>query len=189
LQKSALDSRRAYFTHNQVVKVFNRKWEGELALESDVKQTKFCTRESSLLLKLGPQASKWRLKLEASRRKNAFEHFASREYLRDETMPTYKHSVGLQFGNMTGERYQKAEVEVGLPISANSCAFARADFFVAQKHELSEVCNLIWQAQGGVVRPLFGAKTTAINDRFFITNPMGYRHIGQTFAPNIPPSA
>ena len=103
-------------------------------------------------------------------------------------MPTTKHSVGLQFANMSPDAFQKAEVEVGLPLTSSSSGFAKADFFVARRFELSpKVCHLAWQVQGGVLRPLSGQ--TAINDRFFISSPLGYSHLGHAYESNLPEQA
>jgi hypothetical protein len=46
---------------------------------------------------------------------------------------------------MSHDAFQKAEVELGLPVTSNSSAFAKADFFIARKFELNpQVCNLTW---------------------------------------------
>ena len=36
----------------------------------------------------------------------------------------------------------------------------------------------------GIIVPVMGSKSTTINDRFFITNSMGYTHLGHIYAPN-----
>lgn len=38
-----------------------------------------------------------------------------------------------------------------------------------------------------MIRPLFGSTKTYINDRFFVSNSLGYFHIGHTETPNAPP--
>ena len=78
---------------------------------------------------------------------------------------------------------------MGLPLQTNSSSFAKADFFHSQKVEIvPEKLNFIWQVQGGIIRPLLSGSNTAINDRFFITHPMGYTHIGHLYESNIPKS-
>jgi hypothetical protein len=37
-----------------------------------------------------------------------------------------------------------------------------------------------------MIRPMFGSSKTAINDRLFITNSMGYTHLGHIFDSNSP---
>jgi hypothetical protein len=68
-----------------------------LGYEVDTRQSKFMAQEESYTFKLGPQASKWRFRLENTHRKNAIDSFASYEYLKNETMPTLKRSIGLQY--------------------------------------------------------------------------------------------
>lgn len=62
----------------------------DLSLETDHKQSKFITKENSIIFRVGPEESKWKLKLEGTQRKNLIDPHSSREYLRDETMTTYK---------------------------------------------------------------------------------------------------
>jgi hypothetical protein len=104
-------------------------WDAELGFEVDTKQSKFLAQERSYTLKVGPQGSKWRFRLENTRRKNAIDNYASREYLRDETMPTYKHSLALSYANVQETVYNKAEVELALPTGADSSSFFKVDGF------------------------------------------------------------
>ena len=99
-------------------------------MEVDTKMSKFQADERSIIFKAGPLASKWRLKLETTRRKNAIDNFASREYLKDEIMPTHKHSVGLQYADMNESVYKKVDFEVALP-GNDASSFAKVDFFIA----------------------------------------------------------
>jgi hypothetical protein len=53
--------------------------------------------------------------MESTKRKNAIDNFASKEYLRDETMTTHKHAIGLSYYDFTENNYNKVDFEVGLP--------------------------------------------------------------------------
>ena len=48
-----------------------------------------------MTLRFGPSAGRWKVKLENTKRKNALDTLASYDYLRDETMPTFKRSLGV----------------------------------------------------------------------------------------------
>ena len=100
--------------------------------------------ERSYIMKLGPQGSKWRFKLESTRRKNAIDNFASREYLRDETMTTHKHAVGLQYLDMQQDSYRKLDLEIGLP-GADAASFVKVDAFMTKtKVLIPEKLKLVW---------------------------------------------
>lgn len=163
-------------------------YDAEISFEEETKQAKFMTKERSFIFKAGQKDSPFRLKLETTRRKNAIDSFASREYLRDETMPTYKHSVGVQYAKIgEDESYRKVDVEYALPIGKDSVAFGKVDaFFTRRYHLLPEKLKLVWLIQGGFVRPMFGQGRVAINDRFFVASPMGYTHMGHSFKSNAP---
>ena len=113
--------------------------------------------ERSYIMKVGPQGSKWRLKVETTRRKNAIDNFASREYLRDETMTTHKHALGLQYLDMKEDTYRKFDVELGLP-GADASSFLKVDAFMTKSKVLiADKLKLVWQLQGGAIRPIMGS--------------------------------
>ena len=91
-------------------------------------------------MRLGPKASPWRLKLEGTRRKNITDYYASREYLQNETMITYKESVGLQYTKFTEDVYKKFDIELALPISYShqSPAYLKVDAFWSKSFKLIE---------------------------------------------------
>ena len=83
--------------------------------------------------------------MENTTRKNAIDTFASREYLRDETMTTYKRALGLQYIDMDEPSYKKVDLEVGLP-GVDSSSFIKVDCFMAKYHILiEERLKLVWQ--------------------------------------------
>ena len=60
-------------------------------------------------------------------------------------------------------------------------SFLKVDGFIAKTITLKpEKLKFVTQATAGVIRPVFGSKSTTINDRFFITNSLGYSHLGHT---------
>ncbi|TNV80343.1 hypothetical protein FGO68_gene16447 [Halteria grandinella] len=140
------------------------------------------------IFKTGQKDSPFRLKFETTRRKNALDTFASREYLRDETMPTHKHSIGLQYAKIAEDQsYRKLDIECALPIGKDSVAFGKVDAFYTKRfYPVEDKLKLVWLIQGGFVRPMFGMGRVAINDRFFIASPMGYQSMGNSFKSNVP---
>lgn len=147
----------------------------------------FLSKERSYQVRLGPEGSKWRLKLENTRRKNAIDTFASREFLRDETMVTYKSSVGLSYNDMQEKQYRKLDLEVALPMGGDSVGYIKADGFIVRTHPIVEKkLNFVWQVQGGVMRSCFGKPRTAINDRFYLSSSMGFSHLNKRFQSNQP---
>lgn len=146
------------------------------------------TKERSFIFKAGQKESPIRLKLETTRRKNAIDTFASREYLREEVMPTYKHSVGFQYAKIgEDESYSKMDVECGIPVGKDSVGFGKVDaFYTRRLYLVPDKLKLVWLIQGGLVRPMFGHNRVAINDRFFFGSPMGYTHMGHCYKSNAP---
>jgi hypothetical protein len=127
------------------------------------------------------------VKFETSRRKNALDSYASREYLREETLTTHKHSIGILYAKIEELIYKKVELEIGFPLSNDSHGFAKLDGFVAKKWNLiPNKLNLVWQLSGGLIRPMFGSKRVALNDRYFASSPFGYTHLGHCHPSNMP---
>jgi hypothetical protein len=82
---------------------------------------------------------------------------------------------------MAADIYKKLDIEVGMPLNAETPGFLKLDGFVTQSQVLiQDKLKLVCQLQGGIIRPI-GSKRTAINDRFFISNAMGYSHLGHDF--------
>lgn len=67
--------------------------------------------------------------MENTRRKNSIDSYASKEFLMNETMTTYKRSVGLTYADIQERQYKKMEVEVGLPLDKDSSSFVKVDGF------------------------------------------------------------
>lgn len=113
----------------------NRPWDASFTYEVDHKQSKFLAKEKSYILKLGPESSNWRFKLESTRRKNCIEHYSSREFLENESVHTYKQSLGLEYVKMTEQLYKKLDIEMALPeglgFQHNLPSFFKVDGFYA----------------------------------------------------------
>ena len=102
-------------------------------------------QEESFTLRFGPQQSKWKVKLENTLRKNSLDSFASYDYLKDETMPTNKRSVGLQYSDMTEDTYKKMDIEFGLPINRGTSSFFKIDAFITKSSViLKDKLKLVW---------------------------------------------
>lgn len=103
-------------------------------------------------------------------------------------MPTYKQAIGLQYNQMNESTYHKLDFEVALPVtSTDAVAYCKADaFWTRVWHAIPKKLKVVWQLQGGIIRPLFSSKETSINDRFFVTHAMGYSHIGHAFKSGVP---
>jgi len=66
--------------------------------------------------------------------------------------------------------------------SKDSVSFIKIDAFHTKAHHLFEdKLKLVWQAQAGIMRPIGINGRTAVNDRFFITQSLGYTHLGHCF--------
>lgn len=164
VQKNQIDQLRYYFTHNHVFFLpkttftESEPWDAEFQFDLDHKQSKFLSRERNVVLRLGPQASPWRLKFEGAMRKNITDYYASREFIKNETLISYKESLGLQYNSFTESTFKKFELEVALPlINVSSPAFFKVDGFMAQNFQLVEdKLKAVVQLQGGMIRPMFG---------------------------------
>ena len=56
--------------------------------------------------------------------------FASHQYLKDEIMPTWKQSVGVQYSGITENTYKKLDVEVAMPVtSRDAVSYVKFDAF------------------------------------------------------------
>lgn len=66
IQKNQLDQLRKYFTHSHKFLINNSFWDFEISYETDHKQQKFISKEKSLILKISPEDSHWKLKLEGT---------------------------------------------------------------------------------------------------------------------------
>ena len=95
IQKNQLDQLRYYFTHSHKFYVLREALDVDLSYEIDHKQSKFISKENSLILRAGREGSKWKVKFEGTQRKNLIDPYSSREYLKNEIMLNYKQSVGL----------------------------------------------------------------------------------------------
>lgn len=103
-------------------------------------------------------------------------------------MPTYKRSAGIQYSDMSEDSYQKLDIEYGLPIGKNTNSFFKIDGFLTKSQVLiEEKLKVVWLLQGGLIKPI-GCNRTAINDRFFISNSLGYSHLGHSFPSSLPKS-
>ncbi len=72
--------------------------------------------------------------------------FASHEYFKNEIMPTYKQSVGLQYAAMTENSYKKFDIDVALPLtSRDAVSFVKVDAFQTRAHHFfDEKLKLVW---------------------------------------------
>ncbi|CDW88002.1 UNKNOWN [Stylonychia lemnae] len=189
IQKNSLDQLRRYFTHTHTFFVDNQSYDAELSYEYDHKQSKFISKEKSLIMKLGKSDSNWKLKLDTTHRKNLIDKFSSKEYLKDEIMLSEKQSIGLEFLKFDNDLYQKGSIELAIPEGLGHYhgmpSFFKLDGFLAKT--LSIIPNklkLTGILQGGFVIPTLGCKKTTINDRFFLTNSFGYTHLGHIYHSN-----
>lgn len=83
--------------------------------------------------------------------------------------------------------YKKLDIECGLPIGSNTSSFFKIDGFLTKSQLLiEEKLKIVWQLQGGILKPLGCDHRTAINDRFFVSNSMGYSHMGHSFPASKP---
>jgi hypothetical protein len=108
----------------------NKEYDAELGYEVDTRQSKFISREASYTLRTGEVGSPWKLRFENTFRKNVIDSFASHKYLKDEIMPTWKQSVGVQYSGITENTYKKLDVEVAMPVtSRDAMSFVKLDAF------------------------------------------------------------
>lgn len=68
-----------------------------LTCEVDTKKTKYESSEEILSWELSSEKSPWRLRLERASRQNSFSAFNSIRFLKEEAMPTIKHSITLDY--------------------------------------------------------------------------------------------
>lgn len=88
---------------------------------------------------------------------------------------------------MQEKQYKKLDFEVALPTDGDSTGFIKADAFISRTHPIvEEKMNFVWQLQGGMMRSCFGKPRTAINDRFYLSNSMGFSHLNKHFISNKP---
>jgi hypothetical protein len=89
---------------------------------------------------------------------------------------------------MSEDSYQKLDIEYGLPIGKNTSSFFKIDGFLTKSQVLiEEKLKVVWLLQGGLIKPI-GCNRIAINDRFFISNSLGYSHLGHSFPSSLPKS-
>mmetsp|Transcript_38249 Transcript_38249/g.36605 ORF Transcript_38249/g.36605 Transcript_38249/m.36605 type:complete len:138 (+) Transcript_38249:182-595(+) len=90
-------------------------WEFNYNFEMDHKESKFLSRERAHVVTLGPRESSWSLKLESITRKNIIDKYSSREYIKNETLPTHKYSAALQYQYMSDSFYNIVSTELAFP--------------------------------------------------------------------------
>jgi hypothetical protein len=61
-----MEQLRRYFTHNHIFFVNNKAYDAQVAYEYDYKQYKFVSKEKSLIFKVGPADSNWKLKFDGT---------------------------------------------------------------------------------------------------------------------------
>eukprot|EP00347_Sterkiella_histriomuscorum_P010486 403376097 len=189
IQKNQMDQLRRYFTHSTTFLVNNHAFDTSFSYEYDIKQSKFIAKEKSFIFKIGPSGSNWKLKFDATQRKNLIDRFSSKEFLREEIMLSYKQSIGLEYLKFDQTSYRKLDIDLALPNGLGHHhgmpSFLKVDGFIAKTISLvPQHLNFCGQIQGGFIRPLMGSQKTTVNDRFFITNSMGYTHLGHIFKSN-----
>jgi hypothetical protein len=55
------------------------------------------------------------LRFEGTKRKNRMDYYASREYLKEETMHNHKQSIGLEYTDLNETCFKKLDIELAVP--------------------------------------------------------------------------
>lgn len=71
-----------------------------MSYEIDNKHLKFITRERSLVFRFSPHNALWNLRLESVFRKNLVDQYSSRKYILNDSLPSVKNSIGIDFGSL-----------------------------------------------------------------------------------------
>lgn len=142
--------------------VKDRPWDASISYEIDDKEGKFLCHQDSVVFKTGPADSKWRFKVEGTRRKNRLDYYASREFIENELLHTYKQTFGLEYGDLSENSFKKLDLELALPPGLGSNkgqpSFIRVDGLIAKSIELiAGKIKLSFQLSGGLVRPILGS--------------------------------
>lgn len=140
IQKNSLDQLRRYFTHSHKFFILNDSYDTEFSYEYDHKQSKFIAKEKSLIFKVGPSGSNWKLKFDGTQRKNLIDKYSSKEYLTEEIMLSYKQSIGAEYINFDKNSYRKLDIELAVPDGFGHFhgmpSFFKVDGFFAKSHTI-----------------------------------------------------
>ena len=98
--KSENGTLKYYFTYQVPTKmnILNFKdVQSSITCEVDTKKTKYESREEVISWELFSESSPWRLRFESSQRYNLFGTYNSSKFLKEESAPTTKRSIVLDY--------------------------------------------------------------------------------------------
>lgn len=164
----------------------SRHWTTSISFQGDNKNTKYLSRDKTFSIIAQQEGSPLSFNIDCTHRKTLVDDFASKHLIMNESLPSFKNSVGVSYGSilnpLTPNVLQTATAELSFSrpyFLKMNCQ--RVELFDLWKNKL----NLVVRAEGGHLVKL-GSGRMHINDRFFINSTQCFSHLGHFQRPNVP---